>query len=134
ASASYRAFWALVGSPQSSALFLKQKARALPVASDLPAVINRWILDLENLDPAVREAAAQPLARYIDHAAPVLADAATNSLLPEVRDRAATLLKEKDQRGPWPDPAVQAMRALRFMNTPESRACLEQLAKGPAGS
>ncbi len=55
---------------------------------------------------------------------------AESAALPEVRDRAAALLRAKDARGPWLDEAVQAARALRFMGTAQSRECLEELARG----
>jgi hypothetical protein len=134
AAIAYRAFWTLVAAPELAAPFLKEKTRVLPSATDLPARIRKWIAELESDDPHIRDRASDQLARHVDSAADLLRREAESAASPEVRDRAASILRDKNTRGPWPDAAQQAAKSLRFMGTPESRHCLEDLAKGAEGS
>ncbi|HEY7116149.1 MAG TPA: hypothetical protein VH475_06170 [Tepidisphaeraceae bacterium] len=135
ASRSYRAFWTLVAAKPGQAVpFLRRKALGLPAAADLPAQVRHWVAELGASDPAVRDSAAAALARQIGPAEDALREAIADDPSPEVRTRATAVLAAKGRRGPWPDPARQAVRALRLMDDPSARACLEELAKGADGA
>ena len=130
---SYRAQWTLAIHPTESAPFLKHKAQALPANIDRPA-IAQWILDLEHPDPDTRTGATEHLSRHIDAAEDLLRQQSTTNPSPEVRSLATAILKSKDSRGPWPNPAIQAVHALRHMRSSLATTCLTELAAGPAES
>src|SRR5687768_12197100 len=125
APASYRALWALASDPVRAAPFLRDKATDLPSERDLPARMRRWIAELDADEQLVRDAASEQLARHAEAAVDLLRKAVADDASPEASGRAAAVLRERDRRGPWPDPARQAVRALRLMDTPGSRECLD---------
>jgi hypothetical protein len=131
----YRARCALLRDPEHAVPFLKHTAQTLPAsAAELSRQIAQWIDDLGAEDPAARHAAASNLTRHFDAAAGILRVASTDDASPEVRAAAARLLRDKDPGGPWPDPAEQAVRLLRLIDTEKSRDALKTLAEGSGGA
>jgi hypothetical protein len=134
AATAYRGRCALLRDPEHAVPFLKHTAETLPAsAAELSRQIAQWIDDLGAEDPAARRVAADQLTRHLDAAAGLLRVASTDDASPEVRTAAARLLREKDSRGPWPDPAEQAVRLLRLIDTEKSRDAMQSLAEGAGG-
>jgi WD40 repeat protein len=120
----------LAGSPEQSVPFLRDRLRPAEAVDEKR--LGRLIADLDATALARREAAARQLALLGEQAEPRLRQALKEGPPLEVSRRIETLL-ERLERGPLPSETLRALRAievLEHLGTPETRRCLEALAKG----
>jgi hypothetical protein len=128
AARAYRAFWTLVNSPNRSIDFLRE-ALAAPFALGGGGTVEQWVDDLGAADYRKRQSAARRLSIHRDAALPFL-DAALRDgdLTPETRLRIEQIRSETGDA--LAEQVRQAMRILRYIDSDESRALLQDLAKG----
>ncbi|HVK11757.1 MAG TPA: hypothetical protein VM597_23495, partial [Gemmataceae bacterium] len=124
----YKAQGRLLGSPAEAVTLLAEKVKPVPVAS--PERLSKLIADLDSRQFAVREKATKELESLGWAAAAALREAKLSSS-EEVAKRAGDLLAGLDKASP-PVSALRAVEVLRWVGTPESRAVLQELAKGAA--
>jgi len=128
----YAALWRLRTSPVEVVPFLKRKL-TVPDAGPTEAEIRKWVADLDAGRYAAREAATRKLVDNLERAASFLEEVLRGNPSPEQRQRAEKVLalRQSDPNGAR---TIRAVRVLEFMEAPEARKCLEELAKGPAGA
>ena len=120
----------LAGSPEQSVPFLRDRLR--PAEAVEEKRLGRLIADLDATALEKREAAVRQLTLLGEQAEPRLRQALKDGPPLEVSRRIETLL-ERLERGPLPSETMRAVRAievLEHLGTPETRRCLEALAKG----
>lgn len=126
---------ALLGTPQQTVPFLRERLRSLPVVD--PKQLAAWIADLESDEFAKRKKAREELVKWGKLAAPALRKALADKPSPELKKSAEELLAPDGGCGklaPEWQRAAEAVRLLEQMNTPESRKVLEELARISPGS
>ena len=134
-SSAYAAVWRLSES-RSGAVVQFLGTRLKPVVGPDSKVVGRLIADLGNDDFPTREAAQGQLAKLGPLAGAELRRAASTNESPEVRDRAAELLRK------MPDPipkgevlrTVRAIAILERIGSVEARKVLSALAAGANGA
>jgi WD40 repeat protein len=123
--------WAMTSDPKKAVDVIKDKLRATPPAD--PKRIAKLIADLDSDDFETRKKASQAL-EGIPQAVPELKKALTNNPSPEQKRRIDALLAAYTGETVNVDELREsrALEALELMATPEAKALLETLAKGPA--
>jgi hypothetical protein len=111
--------------PVETAAFLSKQLRPIiEVEADRG---KRFLADLDSEDFAVRERAGRRLAKWGDSAEPLLIQALRSNASLELRRRAEGLLEELATEHLR---AGRALEVLEWLNTPESRRLLGELARG----
>ena len=113
--------------------------RRLPDALDEAARVGRLIAKLDDDDFDVREKASAELAKLGRTAGPALRKALEASPSPEVRKRVEALLARLPQSGEKGavqemQCALAALQVLEWIDDPEARRLLKEVADGPAES
>jgi WD40 repeat protein len=132
ARAAYAALHELVQAPASAVPWLRQQLP--PDDAARRKQLRRWVAALDSDDPKERDEAARRLEEAGPAAVSLLHDVAENSALPELRQRAAELLKHLAPGGAVPEAVYlnRLVEALETIGNAEARAHLAVLAKGPA--
>jgi len=133
ASREYAALWRLKASPAEAIPFLKGRLRVPDTEPDATQ-IRQWIGALDADRFATREMAMKKLGEHLEIAAFHLDEALRGKPSPEQRSRVQKLLAGRQSDETVAARILKAVRVLEFMETPESRKCLEDLAKGPEGA
>ena len=130
AARAYRAIWRLSAVTDQLVPFLKERVRPAPAATRTD--VARWIADLDSDDFAVRERAAEELARLGEAVVTQLREALAGKISEEARKRLEKLLKTAD--GPFLAGnrlrEVRAVTALEYAGTIDATKFLQQLTKG----
>jgi WD40 repeat protein len=125
---------ALSADPKQVTPFLRERLRpAVPVA---PAVLDRWIADLQSDKYSERAKASEALEKLGDLAVPSLTKVLAGRPTLEARRRAEKLL-DRLTGGPLSGEQVRLVRALEVLErqgTAEARGVLETLARGAPGA
>jgi hypothetical protein len=128
----YAAMWRLRASPAEAIPFLKGKL-AVSDAAPNATQIQKWVLELDAARYLTREVASKKLGENLEIAALHLEAALRGKPSPEQRSRLEKLLAGW-RSGSVAPRMLKAVQVLEFMETPESRKCLEELSKGPEGA
>jgi hypothetical protein len=119
----------LRGAGEPARALFRERLRPAPAADT--AQIERWIRDLDSDRFAVRQQAADELARRVDVAEPALRRALAGKQSLEVRQRLEQLLARLTNLSPEALRGLRAIEVLEGQATPEAKAFLERLAAGP---
>ena len=127
----HQAIWKLVASPMQTVSFIKKRLR--PPATANAADVQRLIADLDNERFAMRHKAERTLEQMGDQIQPALEQALGGSLSLEGRRRVERLLQRLAGSGQSPErlQSLRAIEVLEHIGSPEARATLAGLAKGP---
>ncbi len=120
----------LISCPEASVALMKDRLQ--PTRAD-EAEIAKRIVQLDDNDFQVREAASKALAAMGALAAPALRKAAQESASPEVRTRANALLEGLETAREYPAEILRTLRCVQVLEaigTPGAREILERLAAG----
>lgn len=131
-SLAYKSMLALESSPTNAVQMLGEKLKPVPVLQ--AETVKKLIVNLGSDDFKTREEATKELGTLGDAVEQELL-AATQSDLPETRDRAKRLLILLERRinpSEWRD--LRAVEVLEYINTPESQELLKKLASGAASA
>jgi WD40 repeat protein len=128
----YQAVWALSEVEGAAALL---RAKIAPVKPADPALVKKWIDDLNNDHFKARAAAARALAELGPLAGPAMEAALKQKPALETEHRLRKLL-DALRRDPTPAelPRVRAVQALELAGTADARAVLRDWAGGAAGA
>lgn len=129
----HHAIHALAASPRSAVPFLEDHLKPVPEAD--PKRIQELLANIDREQFAVREAAANELARLREQAEPALRRTLAGKPSLEVRKRVEELVAAP--RAVPVGPTLRTMRAIQALErigTREARAILRQLAAGAAGA
>jgi hypothetical protein len=135
-SKSYLAFWTLAAVPEQTVPFLSEvlsPAPSPPLPPEVADQIARWIADLDAPEFTVRERATSRLA---DHpaAAAALRRAQRDDPSPEARVRIDHLLRAAAANTGGAARVEKAVRILRYLQTPQATALLDDLAAADPGA
>ncbi len=132
----YAAARMLRADPARAVPFLRKQLEPRAPGPDMKR-IRQLVTDLDADEFKKREAATKDLEALGKAAEAALRAALAGKPSPEVKARAERLLRRLggDGRGPTPEEQreLRAVRLLEQAGTPEARAALEALSKGPAG-
>jgi RNA polymerase sigma factor (sigma-70 family) len=122
---------ALAGTPRTAVPFLRDHVKPATAADGKQ--VEKWIADLDSEDFATREAATAGLKKLGAQAASALKKALAGTPAPEARRVAEELLRLAGETGSAGDGLrnLRAVEILERISTPEARALLKDLAKGP---
>jgi hypothetical protein len=128
----YAAVRQLVRAPTQAVPWLCKLVQ--PADANRQKQLRRWIAQLDDEDAAVRAAAAEQLEKAGPAALPILRQVAEEAAVPELRQRAAELLKKIGPGGGISEQVHlgRALEALELIGNAEAQAHLAMLAKGPA--
>ncbi len=126
----YRALYQLLAHPEESISLLKEHLK--PTTQEEVGRIRQWIGKLNDDRHAVREQAQAALLRSGEQSLPLLQAAWKLPASEEAEQRIRRLLASAELSTPNREGMrqVRAIQALEWMNTPQSRRMLEELAKG----
>jgi hypothetical protein len=134
AAAAYRAIRKLVTGAKDSVPFLQKHLRPVALVED--RIIAQLVADLNSDEFATRQRASEQLEKLAELAEPALRRALRDKPPLERRQRIDRLLEkvagERDNPSPHRLRLQRAVEALEYMDTPEARRALEELAKGAA--
>jgi hypothetical protein len=128
AAKSYRAYWTLAAAPRESVPFLRQTLMHPP---QLNESIRKWILELEADEFLVREKAYRNLEQHLEAAIDQLKKEHP-AAPPESQARIEQLLKMATTSSPQSHRISHALRLLKYLNTAESKALLEDFSREKA--
>ncbi len=131
-SLAYKSMLALESSPTNAVQMLGEKMKPVPALQ--AETVKKLIMNLGSDDFLTREEATKELGT-LGHAVEQELLAATQSDMPESRDRATRLLMLLERRNnpsEWRD--LRAVEVLEYINTPESQELLKRLASGAASA
>jgi hypothetical protein len=130
AAQAYTAIWQLATRPEASVPFLREWLKPVPEAQQKE--IAQHIKDLESEEFKVWQRALEQIEALGPDAIPALRQALERHLLPEVRNRATSLLDSLMAKPLAGEPlrTHRALAALEYAGTPDARRLLESLAKG----
>ncbi len=130
----FRSLSDLLADPRHAVPFLREHIPKPPPLD--PQRIARWIAELDSDDFAVREKARRELEKQDEIAEEALRKALQSRPSLEVRRRVEALLERLHQFPPRAEQLQmsRAMLALEWMDTPEARLLIEELARGTPGA
>ena len=132
APAAYLAFWQLAAVPKQSVPFLNGKL-AVPQAKFDVAKIRQWIRQLDSDQFRTRDAASKQLAQQLEASVALLEETLRGSPSEETRRRITLLLALRITSDSARERIEKAVRVLEYLETPEAKKCLDELAKGSDG-
>ncbi|MCI0378383.1 MAG: cupin domain-containing protein, partial [Gemmataceae bacterium] len=130
AAKAYQAIWTFVGSPKQAIPWLSEHLQAVPAADEKQ--LTKLIADLESDHFPVRDNAMRALEKHGESAAPALRKSLTASVLPETRQRIASLIKRLESFSSVQLRLLRAVEALEYAATSEAIEILKRLAGGVA--
>ncbi|MBY0524229.1 MAG: hypothetical protein K2R98_12565 [Gemmataceae bacterium] len=130
----HAALWALVATPRQSVPFLGALLRPTPPIDEQR--IQRWIVDLDSEQFAVRQKATDELEKTGERAVPALRRRLETKPPLETRQRIERLLDTLEPIAPPRDTllALRAMEVLEYVGNPDAMDVLKRLATGAPGA
>jgi WD40 repeat protein len=136
AAKAYRALSRMTAASAEALAYLRR--RLTPVEGVDERRIERLIAELDSVEFAVREKAAERLRQLKELAEPALRKALASRPTLEMRRRLQDLLEDLARHPQRPSPELlrqlRAVEVLERIGTPEARTLLESLARGAAGA
>ena len=130
AGTAYRAIFTLTAHPDEAIALLREQLK--PAQKEKSGRIEKLIRELDNDRYSIRDKANKSLLRLGESAAPFLQEALKQHRSPENEQRVRGLLASPQLYKPGKEARRQlrAIQALNWINTPDSRMWLQELAKG----